>query len=188
VPGAYAPAICTECGSEFAQPRRRDANGTCSEACRVRAFNREHPDPPRFRLLVCGWCDFPFVQMGSGRTRVCCTPCGTRSTQLARGGRARASRAGGHSETFYAHEVFQRDEWMCALCLGPIDRTIEHPDPLSPTLDHRFPLELGGPHTLENCQAAHLRCNLWKGNRSQEQIAACIPIYSAVAPRWAGVV
>jgi 5-methylcytosine-specific restriction endonuclease McrA len=33
------------------------------------------------------------------------------------------------------------------------------------SVDHIVPLSLGGPHTLDNAQLAHLRCNAIKGNR-----------------------
>jgi 5-methylcytosine-specific restriction endonuclease McrA len=86
-----------------------------------------------------------------------------------------------------AAAIFERDEWTCALCYGPIDRMLRHPHPLSPTLDHRTPLRRGGAHIAENVQATHLRCNSWKGNRLHVEIERVLPIWSEVSPAWQGV-
>lgn len=62
-------------------------------------------------------------------------------------------------------EIFERDLWTCQLCEKSIDRDLSWPDPLSASLDHVVPLAKGGKHTRGNLQAAHLRCNLQKGDR-----------------------
>jgi 5-methylcytosine-specific restriction endonuclease McrA len=62
-------------------------------------------------------------------------------------------------------EVFRRDGWVCQLCGEPVDKRLVWPDPLSASLDHVVPLSLGGEHSPFNCQLAHLRCNVSKGNR-----------------------
>lgn len=184
----YELATCSECGTGFGRAVRKNASPCCSEACRVRRFRRLNPTAGRpARSLSCGWCERHFSQRGSGRNRICCSTCGPRSSKITAHGRRRARELGRAVELFRAHEVFQRDEWTCALCLGAIDRQLRHPDPLSPSLDHRVPLQRGGDHTVENCQAAHLVCNLWKGMRTQHEVAAVVPIYSAVSPAWAEV-
>ena len=63
------------------------------------------------------------------------------------------------------HEVYGRDGWRCGLCGEPIDSSVKWPDPLSASLDHILPLSKGGHHIPENVQAAHLSCNVRKGNR-----------------------
>ena len=68
-------------------------------------------------------------------------------------------------EVFEDPEIFERDQWICGLCDGPVDKTLRWPDPQSPSLDHILPLSRGGHHARENCQLAHLRCNLRKNNR-----------------------
>lgn len=62
-------------------------------------------------------------------------------------------------------EVFERDGWICGLCLLPIDPALQWPDRFSASVDHIQPLILGGAHTLANVQAAHLTCNTTKGAR-----------------------
>jgi hypothetical protein len=61
--------------------------------------------------------------------------------------------------------IFERDKWTCQICLGPIDKTLRFPDPMSASVDHVIALALGGTHEPANVQAAHLRCNISKGGR-----------------------
>lgn len=61
--------------------------------------------------------------------------------------------------------VYERDGWDCQICGLPIDREAKAPHPMSPSLDHIIPLARGGTHTEANCQAAHLICNVRKGDR-----------------------
>jgi len=53
----------------------------------------------------------------------------------------------------------------CWLCGYEIDYTLPYLHPLEFTVDHRIPLDLGGPDTLDNCAPAHRRCNRAKSNR-----------------------
>lgn len=61
--------------------------------------------------------------------------------------------------------IFERDRWVCQLCVKPIDPALGHPDPMSASLDHRIPLIAGGTHVEANVQASHLRCNIIKSGR-----------------------
>jgi 5-methylcytosine-specific restriction endonuclease McrA len=67
--------------------------------------------------------------------------------------------------------VFERDKWICQLCLAPVDQGLSGDDPDGPTVDHIIPLTHGGPHSYENTQLAHRRCNTQKGNRVSGQMA-----------------
>lgn len=62
-------------------------------------------------------------------------------------------------------EIFERDAWICQLCLRPVDRRVRYPSWWCATIDHIVPLSLMGTHTKENVQLAHRRCNETKGNR-----------------------
>lgn len=81
---------------------------------------------------------------------------------------ARVARAKGDASAkpLDAREIFDRDGWVCGLCQDPIPTGVPKRHPLSASLDHIVPLSLGGPHTHDNVQAAHLICNGRKGNRS----------------------
>lgn len=76
--------------------------------------------------------------------------------------RASARRAGPGAEKFTLGDVIERDGVLCGICGDGLDLNLRHPDPLSPSLDHRHPLSRGGTHTLANSQAAHLVCNMRK--------------------------
>lgn len=72
---------------------------------------------------------------------------------------------GSDAEQINVLAVFERDNWVCQICGEDVDPTVEHPDPLSKSLDHIVPLSQGGGHTWDNVQLAHLVCNMSKGNR-----------------------
>jgi len=57
--------------------------------------------------------------------------------------------------------VFERDGWICGICRRPVDKA-------AASIDHIVPIARGGAHTYENCQTAHLTCNISKGARIQE--------------------
>lgn len=77
----------------------------------------------------------------------------------------RALLRGSRSDEIDRLEVFDRDEWICGLCGGAIDRSATWPAAGFASIDHIVPLALGGAHVFENVQAAHLGCNLRKGHR-----------------------
>lgn len=77
----------------------------------------------------------------------------------------RAQKLGTQVEDIRPIDIFERDIWLCGLCSTPVDPDCAWPDPMSPSLDHVKPLSLGGTHTYENVQLAHLTCNVSKGNR-----------------------
>ncbi|WP_051636969.1 HNH endonuclease [Rhodococcus sp. UNC363MFTsu5.1] len=83
----------------------------------------------------------------------------------------RAQEWGVETEFVIAREVFERDGWICHLCGETIPELLRATrvlggthEPLSPVIDHVVPLSKGGPHTMENCRAAHWTCNARKYN------------------------
>lgn len=56
-----------------------------------------------------------------------------------------------------------RDGDACGICGGLIDFTLSGRLPMGRSVDHILPRSKGGAHTWDNCQLAHLRCNLSKG-------------------------
>lgn len=77
--------------------------------------------------------------------------------------RRRAILAAVTVEPIKSSEVYERDRWICGICWAPVDPSVRHPDPASPSLDHVIPLSRGGAHALSNVQLAHLHCNIAKG-------------------------
>ncbi len=70
----------------------------------------------------------------------------------------------GPVELFTRDELGERDGWVCQLCFEPVDPTLVWPDPRSQSLDHIVPISKGGAHVRENCQIAHLECNVAKSD------------------------
>lgn len=69
-------------------------------------------------------------------------------------------------DRIYVEDVMERDGNRCALCEGLIDQSLRFPHPMSRSVDHIVPLSVGGTHTFDNVQAAHLGCNTSKGAKT----------------------
>ena len=52
---------------------------------------------------------------------------------------------------------------VCAICGKPITNMKDC------TIDHIIPISKGGLTTIENCQLAHRKCNLIRGNQQFDQ-------------------
>jgi 5-methylcytosine-specific restriction endonuclease McrA len=66
------------------------------------------------------------------------------------------------------HAVYERDNWICQLCMLPVNRNAVFPDPDYPTIDHVIPIKHHGAHAPENWQTAHFMCN----SRKRDTLAA----------------
>ena len=65
--------------------------------------------------------------------------------------------------------LYERDSGVCYLCGGKCswedyDAVKKHPLPLYPSIDHIYPVSLGGTHSWDNVRLAHFRCNAIKSN------------------------
>ena len=62
---------------------------------------------------------------------------------------------------------------ICALCGKPVDKSLKYPHPMSATIDHIIPIDLGGhPSDICNLQLAHMCCNRAKSNKLQAETVA----------------
>lgn len=75
-----------------------------------------------------------------------------------------------YTEDVIPSKVFDRDKWICQLCLKPVDPNAPKKSKWSASLDHIIPLTHGGPHTYANVQLAHLSCNSRKGANLSGQL------------------
>jgi 5-methylcytosine-specific restriction endonuclease McrA len=61
--------------------------------------------------------------------------------------------------------IIAKDEPPCHICGQPINYQAHHLDPMSFTIDHITPINRGGTDTLDNCAAAHRKCNRDKSDK-----------------------
>ena len=59
---------------------------------------------------------------------------------------------------FIKRQLIARDGAVCAICGKPITNMKDC------TIDHIVPISKGGQTTVDNCQLAHFKCNVMKGN------------------------
>lgn len=91
--------------------------------------------------------------------KYCSKRCKYRATHRSR----RARLALVEREQLNLADIAKRDAWTCGICETAVDPSLTYPDLASASLDHVFPLALGGAHTANNVQLAHLECNRRKG-------------------------
>jgi hypothetical protein len=160
---------CHYCKGELPEPRQSVRTPARCEPCK-RQWHYEYMrnrTTQRMAAAMCGDCGKPANPKRKGpRTR--CFDCQlarrrARYRQYAHGRRALMNGVG--SEDFLSTEIYERDGWRCGLCRRKIRRELEHPHPLSASLDHVIPLVHDGPHSRANTQAAHLRCNVIKKDK-----------------------
>jgi endogenous inhibitor of DNA gyrase (YacG/DUF329 family) len=123
------------------------------------------PEPPRStRRWVagnCHRCGKPYVAEDYTNTaRFCSVSCSRRVTKH----RYRARKHSAYVSNVSPRLIYERDGWICQLCMLPIDRAQVVPAPLAVVLDHVIPLARGGTHEPGNVQCAHFLCNSIKGD------------------------
>src|SRR5258708_862923 len=147
-PAVMFEYVCPVCGREFTSPYSVQ---TCSRRCggMVAAWKMLRPGLPFDREEMAAICDRRKMR---GKTQ-------SRARQLR------------HAQTWDGisdEEILERDGWRCQIpgCKRrPIRKDAAYPHPRSPSVDHIIPLSLGGDDTAVNKRAAHLVCNVARGNR-----------------------
>ena len=169
-------AHCLHCNVKLGE--KRVGSKFCSDRCSARYYRHA---PLQIKCAVCGALFTPVYG-----AEVCSAECGEKAkAALFKAWQAEHRddpayreriRQAGHKRRFQKFntaitdfrisDIFERDNWICALCGKPVDRSAAWPLPNSPSIDHIVPLSRGGPHTPDNVQLAHLRCNLKKSTKS----------------------
>lgn len=62
--------------------------------------------------------------------------------------------------------IYERDGWVCQLCLDPVDADLHHSDDWAASLDHIVPRSKGGTHDHKNLRMVHRWCNAVLGDGS----------------------
>ena len=91
---------------------------------------------------------------------------GKRNPRVANGAAHRKLRARLRSEG--------RGCWICRAFGRPdrIDYSLPPGDPMAFEVDDLVPISKGGTFSYANADAAHRRCNQWRGNKSVEEVMA----------------
>jgi hypothetical protein len=70
----------------------------------------------------------------------------------------------GRTYTKHKKPVFERDDYVCQICQLPTDPGARPSDDRYPTLDHIWPIALGGDDEPDNLRTAHRWCNITLSN------------------------
>ena len=159
--------VCPVCGDEFS-PAKSMRQMYCSKLCLRKATrdskSKQCSEPGCDRpVRARGVCTMHYRRDARADGREKSDPWSPRRREAYH--RRLAKKFGPGYERFNRLEVFERDEWICAICHEPVDPALSYPDPMSASLDHRIPLAKGGKHTYNNSQCTHLFCNESKGAR-----------------------
>lgn len=80
--------------------------------------------------------------------------------------------------------LFNRDKGICWLCGKPCDMSLKPNDNYYPSIDHVFPVSLGGKDTWGNVKLAHRICNVLKQNKiDMAEVERAIQSYPSVSTR-----
>lgn len=154
---------CAYCQQPFVPAR--PSNVCCSRECRAKLNARGRTKGKQQQIGVCTVCGNAF-EKAHERVVTCSKTCSKlHSKELGRGNthRRRARMKAVDYEPINALEVYRRDKWCCGICGEAIDPSVNYPHAASASIDHVTPIALGGSHTRDNVQAAHLGCNMKKG-------------------------
>jgi 5-methylcytosine-specific restriction endonuclease McrA len=167
------PRTCVRCGVDISRRDRRSRH--CSPLCR----DRDYEGAAIGTVRRCEHCADEFAPT-KGTQRFCSRTCRSRAdvvrnrAEYNRRNAERRSRERGAQvgERFIREDVFDRDGYICQLCLTPIDPTLTGRHPGAASIDHIDPLNRGGQHTWENVWTAHFACNATK----RDEAVAVLPV------------
>ena len=164
---------CLFCNKEFIEAKnKKGIRKYCSNRCRALSNYHKKCNFDRVVLIKnCVWCGEEFHIKPNTPMRIFCSRrCRDKNyhelhpyTAHNKGSRYRAKKNGNTVGKVDFEYICKRDQWVCQICGKKVNKLRKRPDPLSPSLDHIKPISLGGFHSHDNVQLAHLRCNLSKG-------------------------
>lgn len=175
---------CSDCGAPLLRNRSSEPRcGACRRAHRNATRRRETRRRQAERRLAaaaqgsqggtwvsgsCSECGEWFVRRGAVSS-TCSRKCGQRRIRR----EYRRQNPGKSKWKFVSpttrQAIYDRDQWICQLCLDPVDPELRETDPWgdwAPSLDHIVPRSQGGSHDPENLRLAHRWCNSVRGDET----------------------
>lgn len=140
---------CEWCGRAFTVHgpgmRQRRTCGVCSS---MRVFV-EGP---------CGWCGDRFTIIYQTTAKYCSQRCKQAATRKRHGKFSLPPQE--------RQAIYERDGWICQLCMEPVDPDLDHANPWSATLDHIVcrSWQTNPDHSASNLRLAHRWCNSVRGD------------------------
>jgi len=155
---------CKWCSTEFVTSI--NSKVYCSRKCvdrRKSLARRQRTQVPTVHVLICRACKKQFT--GARNNLIFCSTSCRHFYKEDKKRQGDANKWSSSNRPLWRARIFYRDKGICQLCTKPIDLLLQHPDPMSYSLDHKIPRSLGGTHEQRNLQAAHLICNSRRGNK-----------------------
>lgn len=173
---------CTRCGASkpldafYTSKRVRDGRtARCRACCNAASAESRAKRPEAYQNRVASW-----KAQNAERVAEYQRQWKLRNRDRVReyGLRRRAAGEGRAAAVLDLRKLWEGCAGLCGLCGTPIDRKLQWPDRMSPSVDHIQPLSKGGTHTQANVQWTHLVCNMRKGDRPgvRNALAAVVPI------------
>lgn len=172
-----ARKVCQGCGRGLTD--QRGPSNTCSDECReawkqyqYQQSLQERYHARRARPMVektCRECGDTFeVNLNAGKRQFCSKRCAKRQQRHKHHMKRLARYRAQYVEPVSLTKLVKQQDGLCSVCFEPLDMEAAHPHPDSLSIEHRIPLSRGGEHSMRNCEAAHLHCNIRKSTQ-------CIP-------------
>ncbi len=150
------PALphCEDCGKELKS--RNSKHRFCTPCGRVQKTKEtaERQATPR----ICVLCGLPWKQKKTSQGKYC-KDCRQISDRILK--------FGVEWEPVNPLTVFEHDSWRCGSCgiATPKELVGSIAEPNAPTLEHIYPVSLGGAHSYKNCGLSCRACNSKKRNK-----------------------
>ena len=155
---------CKWCSSQFVTTIKSKVY--CSRKCvdrRKSLTRRQRTQVPTIHVIICRSCKKQFT--ATRNNAIFCSGSCSHFYKESKKQEKDANRWQASHRPLWKARIFYRDKGICQLCNKPIDLTLDYPDQMSYSIDHKIPRSLGGTHDQKNLQAAHLSCNSKRGNK-----------------------
>jgi 5-methylcytosine-specific restriction endonuclease McrA len=159
---------CLVCAKPF------NTSGNRSRICSVGCKNKQAADRARAKYIpkepgCCGDCGMPLERATMEYCPKCSRARLRQAKRISNRNREKIIKIN-TVEIVNPLVVYNRDGWVCQLCLGKIKKNSKQNDPLEATLDHIIPISKGGEHSYKNVQCAHRQCNAVKSDKTEGQL------------------